>query len=175
MSSDNNDDEKPDDRRDNLNEAARWSVLLDGGQMSDAARVDFQSWLDEPRNARALSETRTLIGLIQELPHSVAERLRRKVFQKALADDAARASSKIVLPPGSTLANVTKFLLTRNSYKRYAEPVIADMQQEYIEAVAARHEWHARWIAIRGHLLVIPGWIYALVTGKLVALLRGGH
>jgi hypothetical protein len=53
-------------------------------------------------------------------------------------------------------------------------PVIADMQKEYIEAIASGDEWHARWIAIRGHLLVIPNWLYALVVGKLAALLRCG-
>jgi hypothetical protein len=38
------------------------------------------------------------------------------------------------------------------------------MQTEYCDALAAGDVWHARWIAIRGHLLVLPGWLYGLVA-----------
>lgn len=81
---------------------------------------------------------------------------------------------RVRLPPGHRLAVVAEFLLTRGAFKRYVAPVIADMQEEYIEAIAAGHEWHARWIAVRGHLLVIPNWLYAVIVGKLAALLRRG-
>jgi transmembrane sensor len=45
--------------------------------MSEEQRLDFHAWLDEPRNARALSEIRTLVSLIQELPEKKAATLRR--------------------------------------------------------------------------------------------------
>jgi hypothetical protein len=48
------------------------------------------------------------------------------------------------------------------------------MQEEYVEAIAAGDEAHARWIAARGHLLVVPNWLYAFIAGKLAALLRRG-
>jgi hypothetical protein len=91
-------------------------------------------------------------------------------------EDAERAPRLplIVLPPGYQLARFLSFLLTREGYKRYVEPVIADMQSEYIEALSQGRVWHARWIVFRGHLLVVPGWLYALVTGKLGELLRRG-
>jgi hypothetical protein len=40
-------------------------------------------------------------------------------------------------------------ILTANGYRKYVEPVIADMREEYINAVAADRTWQARWIAIR--------------------------
>ena len=71
---------------------------------------------------------------------------------------------RIVLPPGATLNLVTRFLLTRVAHARYIEPVIRDMQFEYCDDLAAGHIWHARWIAVRGHLLVLPNWGYAWIA-----------
>jgi transmembrane sensor len=59
-----------------VDEAAAWSTLVDSGEMSEEQRVDFHSWLDEPHNARALSDVRTLVDLIQELPEKKATVLR---------------------------------------------------------------------------------------------------
>lgn len=81
------------------------------------------------------------------------------------------APRKILLPRGYRLAAAAKFLLPRAAYKRYVEPVIADMQEESIQDILAGRKWHARWISVRGWLLVIPGWLYAFVTGKLAGLL----
>lgn len=80
----------------------------------------------------------------------------------------------VVVPPGYRLAAALGFLLTRKAYKRFVEPQIADMQHEYIDALACGHDGHARWISVRGHLLVIPGCVYAFVIGKISELLRRG-
>jgi transmembrane sensor len=58
-------------------QAAFWSTRLDSDEMSEEQRVDFHSWLDEPRHARALSEVRALVALIQELPEKNTAPLRR--------------------------------------------------------------------------------------------------
>jgi transmembrane sensor len=60
-----------------MNEAAEWTTILESGEMTEEQRLDFHAWLDEPRNARALSEMRTLVSLIQELPEKKAATLRR--------------------------------------------------------------------------------------------------
>jgi transmembrane sensor len=60
-----------------ISQAAAWTTLVDSGEMSEEQRLDFHAWLDEPRNARALSEIRTLVSLIQELPERKAATLRR--------------------------------------------------------------------------------------------------
>ena len=65
-------------------------------------------------------------------------------------------------PPGTRLARVFRFLLPRGVYVRYVEQVISDAQVEFIDAIAAGHEWHARWIAIRVWIIVIPGWAVGL-------------
>jgi hypothetical protein len=86
-----------------------------------------------------------------------------------------RTTSAIVTPPGFRLTAVLSFLLTRKAFARYVAPVIADMQEEYIDALHTGHAWHARWIWLRGHFLVIPGWLYAFIAGKLPGLLRRGQ
>ena len=81
----------------------------------------------------------------------------------------------VTLPPGFRLAEVLRFLLTRKAFERFVAPTIADMQEEYVDALVAGRIWHARWIAVRGHLLVIPGWLYAFFAGKLSEFLKKGH
>jgi transmembrane sensor len=60
-----------------IDQAATWNALVDSGDMSEEQRVDFHSWLDEPRNARAMSEVRTLVTLIEDLPEKKAAVLLR--------------------------------------------------------------------------------------------------
>ncbi len=60
-----------------IDQAAAWTTMVESGEMSEEQRLDFHTWLDEPRNARALSEIRTLVSLIQELPEKKAATLRR--------------------------------------------------------------------------------------------------
>ena len=60
-----------------IKEAASWTTLVDSGELSDSQRQEFHAWLDEPRNARAHSECRTLLAMIQDLPESKASGLRR--------------------------------------------------------------------------------------------------
>jgi Domain of unknown function (DUF4880) len=173
MPSHNNNDDELSQTRD---QAAAWVSKMDSGVLSDAERVDLHEWLEEPRNSRALSEVRTLVGMISELPDKKASLLRRMPLKATFfGGGTVSVSSKIASPPGNRLAHAAKFLLTPNAYKRYVAPVIADMQQEYADAVAAGRPHYARWIALRVYLLIVPGWLHALVAGRLAALPRRGH
>jgi hypothetical protein len=75
-----------------------------------------------------------------------------------------KSAVRIVRPPGFLLHKMSQWLLTRHAHKMYVEPVIADMQHEYCEAFYTGQKWMARWIAVRGYLLVLPSWIYASLT-----------
>jgi ferric-dicitrate binding protein FerR (iron transport regulator) len=70
-------DEKKTIKETLLDQAAAWEGKLDSGEMSENERLDLNAWLNEPRNARALSEVRTLTALIEELPEKKAQTLRR--------------------------------------------------------------------------------------------------
>lgn len=81
---------------------------------------------------------------------------------------------RIVLPPGSTLMRISRVFLTKAAHARVVEPVIRDMQHEYIEAIAEGHKWHALWIAFRGHFLVAPGWLFAAII-RAVSTIRSAR
>jgi hypothetical protein len=93
-----------------------------------------------------------------------ASKPRQQVLPLRAEHEESGQQRKIVLPPGARLAAIAEFILTRESYKRYVRPIIADMQDEYVECIARGDEWRAHWVAVRGHFLVVPGWIYALVS-----------
>jgi transmembrane sensor len=60
-----------------LDQAAEWTTIVDSGEMSEEQRLDFNTWVDEPHNARELGAMRTLVSLIQELPERKAVTLHR--------------------------------------------------------------------------------------------------
>jgi hypothetical protein len=105
----------------------------------------------------------------------IVGRVKRKQAASIAARYFAQQASPALIPkpseiprvrtvPGVRLTSIARFLLSAKSFERFVAPVIADMQHEYVDAVAAGHEWHARWIALRGHFTVIPGWVYGLLT-----------
>jgi transmembrane sensor len=67
---------RPESNLNPIKEAASWTTLVDSGEMSESQRRDFHVWLDEPRNARAHSECRALLAMVQELPENKAAGLR---------------------------------------------------------------------------------------------------
>jgi len=92
-------------------------------------------------------------------------RFQRVVPHNQRQPKAGARATRIRRPPGTHLARGAAFLLTKEAYRRYVYPVIADLQHEYIEAVVAGEELRARWIAVRGWLQVIPGWLVAFAGG----------
>jgi transmembrane sensor len=49
-------------------QAASWTTWLESGDNSEASLQEFHLWCADPQNARALSEYRTLLSMIQDLP-----------------------------------------------------------------------------------------------------------
>ena len=96
-----------------IKEAASWTTLVDSGEMSENQRREFHAWLDEPRNARAHSECRTLLAMIQDLPGEKAATLRRMpipqpwfpvlahVFEQPLRASCVAAAAVAILVAGA--------------------------------------------------------------------------
>ena len=112
------------------------------------------------------------IDIVATVPRSAdpAKSLGKPVFYgggypQPIAQPAqARPAIRVVLVPGTRARWILGVVMTRRAFRRYVYPAITEMQAEYLEALAAGHRRHARWIAIRGHLLLIPGWLYGLVA-----------
>lgn len=154
-----------DEYRRSVLEAEEWMIRL-ARSISDDDRRSFFAWVYASNlNLYALKQ---ISSIEYALDGSAGKRL------PSTSNDLSKAGA-IILPPGYRLSALARFFLTRDAYRRYVGQVIADMQTEYIQAIAVRDEWRARWIQTRGWLLVIPGWLYALVAGKLAAFLRSGR
>lgn len=53
-------------------------------------------------------------------------------------------------PPGTTLSLIADFFSSKKTRKLILTPIIADMQEEYFDALMADRIWKARWVRIRG-------------------------
>ena len=82
-----------------LDQAAEWTTIVDSGEMSEEQRLDFNTWVDEPQNARELGAMRTLVSLIQELPEKKAATLRRMPLA---AHALSRAGAAVGSTPGGS-------------------------------------------------------------------------
>jgi hypothetical protein len=136
-------------------ELADWLEILRSSRLDgperDSMMEEFVIWAGRNRekfHLASISDVDTLLGR-----HLLLDELVR-----------GRQVKLVQTVPGTRLSEITRFLLAKGSYRRYVVPVIADMQHEYVEAIAAGDKWHARWIAVRGHLLVLPGWLYGFLA-----------
>jgi hypothetical protein len=77
--------------------------------------------------------------------------------------------------PGKVLAASARWLLSKKSFEQNVQPVIADMQLEHAEAIASGEIWRSRWIVLRGHMNVFPGWWYSVAWQIITRWLFGSH
>jgi hypothetical protein len=80
---------------------------------------------------------------------------------------AGRDKRHVVIPPGSKLLTIAEFFYSKKTYTLRFKPIVADMQQEYFEALYEKRVWKARWIHIRG----CWGFISAMGLNICVSLL----
>jgi len=53
-------------------------------------------------------------------------------------------------PPGSTLFDIADFFCSKKTLEGIVTPLIADMQLEYNDALAAKRKYKAGWVRVRG-------------------------
>ena len=59
---------------------------------------------------------------------------------------AGRDKRHVVIPPGSKLLTIAEFFYSKKTYTLRFKPIVADMQQEYFEALYEKRVWKARWM-----------------------------
>ncbi|MGI8883273.1 MAG: hypothetical protein ACR2IA_03405 [Pyrinomonadaceae bacterium] len=66
---------------------------------------------------------------------------------------------KIKKPHTSTLLKTVKFLFSFKTQKEVFEPIVADWQEEYFEALFKKEIWKSRWINVRyTYAFIIAMW-----------------
>ena len=74
----------------------------------------------------------------------------------------------IVLPPGSRLSRCVECFYSKRTVGQVFFLIIADMQHEYIEALAKGEKWKARWVRLRGYW----GFFNAMGLQSIVGLVK---
>ncbi len=67
---------------------------------------------------------------------------------------APQAKTRIVRPLGYQLSRIAEFLFPKRTNTRVLQPIIADLQAEYIEALDQGRPWKAKWVRLHGHFAV---------------------
>lgn len=75
---------------------------------------------------------------------------------------------RIKRAPMSRQMSFLRFLCSRKRCDSIFEPIVADTQHEYFEALREDHAWHARWIRTRGSF-----WLCLLFVGQPVLSIMG--
>ena len=83
---------------------------------------------------------------------------------------APQPQAHIVRSPGYQLSRMAEFLFSKRTHTRVLQPIIADLQAEYIEALDQDRQWKAAWVRLRGYLACAIAVVR--ITGAS-ALLRG--
>lgn len=75
-----------------------------------------------------------------------------------------RGGARLTLPPGHRLRRVADFIYSPKTMARVFDPILADMQHEWMEAIAKNRFAQAKWIRFRGYWsFVVAGGLYAVV------------
>lgn len=80
---------------------------------------------------------------------------------------------RVTLPPGARLSAAARAVLTPPAYRRHVMVAVSEMQAEYIEEVASGNEWKARWVSLRGHVLILWTLVRAALPARVRAFLSG--
>ena len=107
--------------------------------------------------------------------HNLAAVERELAQRDRTTASAWRDEGRIKLPPRLFFDGLLRRFMSPGSYRRYIEPHVADMHEEYFACLINKDEIGARWAVIRGHLYVVPsslwaqlGHVLARVFGKLI-------
>jgi hypothetical protein len=87
---------------------------------------------------------------IEHALHSVLEDVEKKLFVQKHREIRPISGKSIGYPPGFKLLAFAEFLLSKKNFNDICVPTIADMREEYNEALLQNRIWKARWVRIRG-------------------------
>lgn len=124
-----------------------------------------------------LHERLTRNGADRAILERVALRLREMMQEQQLRAVSQliplpRRPLKLMHPPRLVYDRLLQRLLQPAVYRRFVEPHIEDMHEEYFQCLVQKDERGARWAVIRAHLYVIPSWGYALLASLIARVIE---
>ena len=139
---------------------------MTGFVIKDGRVIDFDTRMLS--QARDVLESRDgAVGIFGESNFGTTDLFDAEVIAFPLA---SRSSGKIVRPPGTRVSAIVRWLpLSKATRERIFGQIIADMRDEYVEALAADRTTECRLILARGYLSLA----IALFTSVGVAIVKG--
>ena len=133
----------------------------------EAARADLGRLLkrlDDDRIALEALAAKRRVKL--RLPNRFLRIVRLHVLAAAVTADLAMKIHRaaIIIPPGTRLRGILGFVYSKKTMLQVFDPILADMQAEWQEALVAHVIWKARWVRVRGYYsLAKAASLYSLV------------
>jgi hypothetical protein len=94
-----------------------------------------------------------------------------KFLARASVATAPISISKILIPPASRIVEILELVFTKSSFQKYFAQTIADMREEYFDALNQNKKWTARWRRAQIYptiAMVLVAWAGASVAKKFV-------
>jgi hypothetical protein len=133
-----------------IKKQALWLLLKSALDLCLAVIVIYLQFIDLFRLQSVLPLV--LSGLIGCLALAVLVRLAHMNWRIFLLYK--EHSRRLILPPGFRLRLLIDFFYSKQTRERIFDPVIADNQSEWLEAVSCNETWKARWIRLHCYLEV---------------------
>lgn len=84
-----------------------------------------------------------------------------------------RSPSPLHKPPGHQIGRFVTFFYSERTKARVFDPIIADLQHEYIEALGKGEKWKAGWVRVRGYWGFWKAVGLQTVIGQIVGRILG--
>ncbi len=133
-----------------------------------------ESWEERRKREKREERQRHWKLLRRDLREELRERLGLQYLTVARTKvvDIGRTVKRSLRPklhrsPGFKLLALAEFLFSRKIYKKVLQPIIRDLQDEHLEALAAHRLWKARYVRLRGYCAFWSA-VWAQFSGSLV-------
>lgn len=100
--------------------------------------------------------------------------VKRDIARLAALEKKEKDEPGLILPPGMWLRNVLHTIYPPKTAERVFDPILADMQLEWQEAMLHDRKWLANWIQVRGVLTILLTVLAQAVTalGSIFKLVK---
>ncbi|HCF25204.1 MULTISPECIES: hypothetical protein [unclassified Novosphingobium] len=139
-------------------------------QIAEIERINELQILVREAELRAARKLMSASSL-GDLAISMLDYIDHKAFGALLSFASFFSGRQIIKPaPGTLAVLILRFAFSKKAFENVLSQPIADMREEYFEALAKGAIYHARWIKLRGHLalgLTVVAYLFASVVKKV--------
>lgn len=119
--------------------------------LAEAMRVVKDSFRTQNESRRTQEEFPRSRKEILQAAREVADAWQKLLESQEKLGGDRELSTRISRPPGHFLRMFGEFFYSKKTFAEILEPTIADLREEYNDALIEGREWKARWVRVRGY------------------------